>query len=70
MDEARDEYEAVVLPIYEELLVECLSNLLTDGPPSDLARTQGELMVRACGDEGRGSRGVWEWRSLPQYLKL
>ena len=47
-EEAADEYEAVVIPIYEELVVDCLGKIMNDPDASqpDLARTYGELMVR------------------------
>lgn len=44
-EEATEEYEAVVTPIYEELLVGCLANIMSDASQGDLARTYGELMV-------------------------
>eukprot|EP00752_Nemacystus_decipiens_P017831 g15987.t1 len=46
-DEAADEYEAVVIPIYEELVVDCLGKIMNDPDASqpDLARTYGELMM-------------------------
>lgn len=40
-----DEYESVVIPIYEELLVACLTNIMSDVSNSDLARTYGQLMA-------------------------
>ena len=39
------EYESVVIPIYEELLVGCLTNIMSDVSNSDLARTYGQLMA-------------------------
>lgn len=48
-EDAVDEYESVVIPIYEELLVGCLTNIMSDVSNSDLARTYGQLM--ASGDD-------------------
>lgn len=51
-EDAIEEYEAVVLPMYQEMLVGCLSNLMVDASQSELARTYGELMVNTKSDEG------------------
>lgn len=47
-EDATTEYESVVNPIYEELVVDCLGKIMNEPDTSkpDLARTYGELMVR------------------------
>lgn len=44
-EEATEEYESVVIPIYQALLVGCLSDIMGDASPSELARAYGQLMV-------------------------
>ncbi|CAM9178612.1 unnamed protein product [Pylaiella littoralis] len=46
-EEATEEYESVIMPIYEELVVDCLGKIMNDldASQSDLARAYGELMM-------------------------
>ncbi|CAM9350904.1 unnamed protein product, partial [Scytosiphon promiscuus] len=55
-EESTEEYESVVTPIYEELVVDCLDKIMNDpdASQSDLARTYGELMAWSAG-EGLGN---------------
>lgn len=48
-EEATEEYESVIIPIYEELVIDCLYKIMSDPEAwsrPDLARIYGELMVR------------------------
>ena len=60
-EEALEEYEAVVIPIYEELLVGCLSNIMGDASPSDLARTYGQLMASGRRNVDQPKRNSQFW---------
>ncbi|CBJ30096.1 IAP100 protein [Ectocarpus siliculosus] len=65
-EDATAEYESVVNPIYEELVVECLGKIMNEPETSkpDLARTYGELMMFSANTGLRSERAEESLRNI------
>ncbi|CAM9923832.1 unnamed protein product, partial [Hapterophycus canaliculatus] len=65
-EEATAEYESVVTPIYEELVVDCLDKIMNDpdASQSDLARTYGELMMFSANTGLRSEKAEESLRNI------